>query len=77
MDEQLRTQFFEEYCVLFDTFLKEDGYDAELFEEFIRFSSHNHTQAIAYGKTCSLRQTVELKIKEVFKEMESRNGKPL
>lgn len=74
MDEQLRSDFFGVYSTCFDSFVKKESFDAEFFEEFIRFAAHNHTQSFSYGKESALRQTVESKTREVFKEMMILDG---
>ena len=73
MDEQLRSEFFGVYSTCFDSFVTKGSFDAEFLEEFIRFSSHNHTQSFSYGKETNLRQLIETKTREVFKEMETHD----
>jgi hypothetical protein len=74
MDGQLRSDYFGLYTSVFDTFKSKTDFEADLLEEFLRFSALNHTKSMGYEKSINLTQLIEVKMKEVLEEMESRSG---
>ena len=74
MDEQLRSEFFGVYCFVFDLCLGNSQDQINLYSEFIKFAAQNHTFSMTYGKNNNLKPLIEVKMREVYQEMDSKIG---
>lgn len=75
MDEQLRSEFFSLFFAIFDQYVCKEEFEAQLYEEFLKFACQNHTQSFSYGKECTLKFTIEDKVREVFNTIHTKDGK--